>query len=120
MALEFFLDCERDPPVAKLTGGLTLGPQLTRFSKAVLELLHSRCLSGLILDVGGIREIDSAGLGELVILYTASSEGGSHLCLVGPNQRVLRLLEMTRLEGLLPHFADEPSALDWLRGRVIE
>jgi len=115
MALEVFLDGERDPAVVRLTGGLTLGPQLTRFSKSVLELLHSRRLSGLLLDVRGIREMDSAGLGELVILYTASSEAGSRLCLVSPSERVLRLLEMTRLDGLLPHFTDDASALKWIR-----
>src|SRR3954449_12784563 len=99
MALEYFVDGGRDPVIVRLTGGLTLGPQLTRCSKSVLELVHSRRTTGLLLDIRGIQEIDSAGLGELVILYTALSEAGSRLCLLCPTARVLRLLEMTRLEG---------------------
>lgn len=99
-------------------GRLTLGPQLARFSRTFTALLTTRRVSGLVLDLAGILEIDSAGLGELVILYTACGDAGSRLCLVHPAARVMKLLETTRLSGLFPRFRDEVSAAEWIRSRV--
>lgn len=118
MALEYFYDSNADPVIVRMAGGLTLGPRLTAFSRAFSALLSARPVSGLILDMAGISDIDSAGLGELVILYTASSEAGSGLCLVRPSPRVCKLLEMTRVSGLFPAFDKETAAIEWVQSRV--
>src|SRR5579883_1182849 len=118
MVLEYSYDPKADPVIVRMAGGLTLGPHLAAFSRALSTLFTTRRVSGLILDMAGISDIDSSGLGELVILYTASSESGAGLCLVRPALRVCKLLEMTRVSGLFPVFQEETAAIDWARSRV--
>ena len=71
--------------------------------------------SAVLLDCGEVEEVDSAGLGELVILYTAAGQHHCRLVLVSPSLRLRRLLETTRLSGLLPQFADVQAAQAWIQ-----
>ena len=60
-------------------------------------------------SLAAAHEIDSAGRGELVLLYTTASQYHCRLCLVRPTPRIARMLETTKLDGILPHF-DDPLA----------
>ena len=115
MALEFSIDQRQDHVLVRLTGGLTLGPQLTQFARRMASLFVSQSPCGVLFDLRGVDQIDSAGLGELVILYTSSGEAGCHLCLVKPTEHILKLLETTRLSNLFPKFSDEHAASTWIR-----
>lgn len=53
-----------------LTGDLTLGPQLSDFARKAAAALTTCKPAGTFLHLAGLEQIDSAGLGELVILYT--------------------------------------------------
>jgi anti-sigma B factor antagonist len=86
--------------VVQVDGGLTLGPNLNRFSREVSALLSQP----VILDLAHVDEIDSAGLGELVILYTAARQSNSSVSLAAAGPRVTRLLNITRLASLFPQF----------------
>ena len=115
MALEFTLDQEQDHVLVRLTGNLTLGPQLKQFARRMAAVFALPDLCGVLLNMRGVDQIDSAGLGELVILYTSSGEAGCRLCLVAPTSQVLRLLATTMLSNLFPTFTDEDSARTWVR-----
>jgi anti-anti-sigma factor len=94
----------------RLSGGMTLGPQLLDFGRRVGEQLASRRPHAVFLDMSAVDEVDSAGLGELVILFTTAGQHSCRLCLVCPSPRVIRLLETTKLSGILPHFESLTSA----------
>ena len=113
MALDFVLE----PGIVRVSGNLTLGPRLLEFGRRVAEQMSSGTGPGIIVDLTQVQDIDSAGLGEIVILYTTAGQHGRRLCLVKPSPRIVKLLEMTRLSGMLPHFADESAAVEWLNGR---
>ena len=115
MALEFFLDRDQGCVSVNLSGNLTLSPQLSKFAGHVTALFSTRGVTGVLLDLSKVDGLDSAGLGELVILYTAAGEANCALCLVQPAERGLLLLAMTRLAELFPQFGDEESAKKWLR-----
>ena len=115
MVLHFTIDENNDPLSIQLGGRLTLGPQLLQFGRRVAEILARRSACGVLLDMGGVEEIDSAGLGELVILYTTASDYGCRLCLVGTTPRLAQLLETTKLSGILPCFDDLPAARSWVK-----
>jgi anti-sigma B factor antagonist len=100
--------------VIRMSGRLTLGPHLLDFGRRIAELLSSHTGPGVLLDVAGINDVDSAGLGELVILYTTAGQHDCRLGLVGASARLVQLLETTRLSGILPHFADEEAAKSWI------
>jgi anti-anti-sigma factor len=102
------------PALVRMSGRLTLGPHLLAFGRQIADLLATQTSSGILLEVSAVTEIDSAGLGELVILYTTAGQHDRRLCLVAPSARLVHLLETTRLSGILPHFADEGAAKSWM------
>lgn len=111
MALDFQLNATDGEIVeVRVSGDLTLGPHLRRFSDKLSQHVTKCRPSALLLDLSHLATIDSAGLGELVILYTTASEHNCRLGLVNPSTRIVRLLQATRLDGLLPRFESMASA----------
>jgi anti-sigma B factor antagonist len=51
-----------------------------------------------VLDVAAVTFIDSTGLGALVDLATRTRRAGGAVVLAHPDQRILRLLELTSLD----------------------
>jgi anti-anti-sigma factor len=72
--------------------------------------LASGKLSGLILQVEGVTSVDSAGLGELTIVYGFANRQRLGMRLVGSTPSLLKILDMTRLEELLLPVKDLESA----------
>lgn len=67
-------------------------------SGKVADLLpHTRKLE---LDLGGVEMIDSAGLGELVLLYLWARASGCEFKLARPSPEICRLLELTNLASV--------------------
>lgn len=50
-----------------------------------------------LLDLMDVPFIDSTGLGALIALRNAADEGGTHLALLDPSERVMAVLEITKL-----------------------
>lgn len=55
----------------------------------------------VVVDVSGVRVVDSVGLGLLVTTHRNCLRGGRRLVLVDPQPRLLRLLAVTRLHRVL-------------------
>ncbi len=103
--------------ILHLVGSLTLGPSLSALRDAARQLLAGNKLSGLILQVSEVSSVDSAGLGELTIVYNFANRQRLGLRLVGSTQSLLKMLDMTRLEELLPPAPDMQSAKRQLLGK---
>lgn len=96
--------------VVELSGMLTL-------DRGDAELL--RCVSGVVgegarhvvVDLGGVTYIDSAGLTALISCYRKVKEVGGRIGLLRPNGHVMELLRVTRLDGVFEVHTDE-SKLD--------
>jgi anti-sigma B factor antagonist len=84
--------------VLRLVGPLTIS-SLSPFENAV-----RRIGGNIILDLTHVPYVDSAGLGALVGAYTSYHKSGRAMVLSGVNDRVLKLLQITRLESLFPIF----------------
>jgi len=61
---------DRNVYILTVTGQLTLGPHLRNLQQAARTALESSTPEAVILDVAGVRYADSAGLGELTIVYS--------------------------------------------------
>jgi anti-anti-sigma regulatory factor len=59
--------------------------------------------------------VDSAGLGELTVVYTFASKQKCPIRLVGVNPSLHKILEMTRLDELLRAAVDVASAKKQLK-----
>lgn len=77
--------------------------------EAMLELLEKGYYH-LVVNLHGTDYLDSTALGVLVGMLKRVREQGGDLHLVGPNPRITRLLEITRLVHVFPIDASEQEA----------
>jgi anti-sigma B factor antagonist len=82
--------------ILSLSGPFTLG-NMFQLQRALQELKPSY----LIFDIAQVPYMDSAGLGLLVNFYVAAQKGGRRMAVVGASQRIMALLEMTKVDSLL-------------------
>jgi anti-sigma B factor antagonist len=68
----------------------------------------------LVLDLTEVPYVDSAGLGSLVSAYISGHKAGRRMALSGVNPRVLKLLEITKTEGLFLIFPTVEIAMEAL------
>lgn len=100
-----------------MTGNLTLGPHLRTVQQTARSVLESAAPDGLILDVAGIKYADSAGLGELTVVYSLCTHKNCALILVGVPHQLRQMLDLTRLDALLPAASDIEAAKRMVKGR---
>jgi anti-sigma B factor antagonist len=67
-------------------------------SERIAELLPDT--DSLILDLSGVEMIDSAGLGELVVVLTWVQASGCSMKLAAPSNRIQELLQLTNLASI--------------------
>ena len=75
-------------------------------------------LRRLVLDLGGVEAIDSAGLGELVLLHMWAHAAGCEVKLAGASADIRQLLELTNLASVFEIYASAEQALGSFRKRV--
>ena len=88
--------------VLDLNGQLTLGPALGAVRDAAKRALGDRKVSGLLLLMGGVTVADSSGLGELTVVYSMAAKKGCPVRLVEASTSLRKMLQMTRIDELLP------------------
>ena len=65
----------------------------------------------IILNLRGVVSMDSSGLGELLASKKSCDARDAQIKLLDVNQKVGKILTMTRLVGIFEIFEDERSAL---------
>ncbi|HXM93565.1 MAG TPA: STAS domain-containing protein [Candidatus Dormibacteraeota bacterium] len=100
--------------IVGLQGKLARGEGTTALRDAIRGLLdqgHKK----LLLHLGEIQYVDSAGIGELVATITTVRHHGGELKLLKPSAKVRELLEITKLTKVFDVNDDEPKALKSFR-----
>src|SRR2546426_790543 len=74
----------------------------TTFRRAATELLEQleEGAGRLVIDLAGTRQIDSAGLGALMLIQRKAAERRLTVCLRGANEELRFLLVLTKLDDL--------------------
>jgi anti-sigma B factor antagonist len=100
-----------DVVVVSISGDIAMnGAGANRVAAKVSSLLqegHSR----LVLDLGHVRYVDSAGIGELVHAFSAARNRGGAIKLLHVNTRLNDLLVVTKLLTVFECFDQESAAL---------
>ena len=96
--------------VLDLSGKITIGEGDVVLRERVTELLETSRLN-ILLNLGKVSYMDSAGIGELVACYKRAKEKGGIVKLLNPTGKVYDLLQLTKLEEVFEAFADEKEAL---------
>ena len=110
MPLSITQRIEDDIGVLEISGPLTLGPSLVELRNTARQFIEGNKLKGLVLQVGSVTQTDSSGLGELTVVYTLANKKGCPLRLVEVRPELRKILELTRLDGLLPSAPDIAAA----------
>jgi anti-sigma B factor antagonist len=99
-----------DVTVLDLKGRVTLGEGDELLKDKVNSLLNQG-LKKIVLNLGGVPYIDSAGLGEIVRTYTTVSKQGGSLKLLNLTKRITDLLSITKLLTVFETFDNENDAV---------
>jgi anti-sigma B factor antagonist len=89
----------RSHRIVKLRGRLALD-----FVPAFLKALRDEVEPAVILDLAELSYIDSSGVGALVQMCSVMKKDNRELVLVRPQDRVLAVLEITKVIGLFRRF----------------
>jgi len=91
--------------ILRLSGPLTLST-LFLLQEKIRELGET----DTIIDLTGVPYMDSAGLGTLLSCWTHTQRVGHKFALTGVSQRIGVLLEMTKVNTVLPMFTTADDA----------
>ena len=87
---------------------------ILQYAEAVREQLRAVVLGGarrILVDLAGISEIDSRGLGALVSLVRLAQERGGAVRFFGASPDVYALFELTRLHRVLDFYPNQALAM---------
>ena len=96
--------------VIAVRGVINFGESARQFSSFLQGLLDSG-VPAVLVDMSGIDNVDSTGLGELVGYLQRFEKEGRRLALLRPHRRILSLLRLTRLDEIFPVYEDREGAI---------
>ena len=91
--------------VVAVTSTSMLDAELQRRIRELVQTGASRVL----LDLDGLKNIDSKGVGELVLAHISMAQAGGSIALIHVHHRVKELLWLVGLCDILAIFEDEVS-----------
>lgn len=101
-----------DVVVVTVDGDITLNKGGDVALKDKINSLLQQGYKNLLLDLGGVSYVDSAGLGQLVQIHTTASHAGGRLKLVNVTKRLKDLLVVTKLVTVFDTYEDRADALN--------
>ncbi len=102
-----------DVIVVHCQGRIVYRDEAAALSRVVGEVLHDK--SKLVLDLSGVRAMDSAGIGELALLQTWAQERKAELKCAVENPTIRTLLDLTNLDSVLEVHPTLEAALESFR-----
>lgn len=110
--MELVLEVERENeiPVLQCRGRIVYRDEASALTEHAYDLLskHQR----LLIDLNGVENIDSGGLGALVMLQMWARQGGGELKFCRASRRVHQLFELTNLRTIFEIYATRDEAVN--------
>ena len=94
--------------VVEAEGRILLGRECTHLEDTVVNAIEGG-ERNIVVDLAGVRQIDSSGLGIITLCFGKMSKAGGKFYLAGAHGVILEILKMTHLDTVIPCFetADE-------------
>jgi len=99
-----------DVTILDLSGEVRIGEGSVALRDAIRKLVDED-KHKILLNLGGVKYIDSTGIGELIANYTTVSRKGGQLKLLNLTDRVQNLLVITKLLTVFDSYDNEADAL---------
>ena len=100
-----------DITIMAVTGEITLNQGGDVMLKDKVRSLIQQGHRKLVVDLGNVKYVDSAGLGELVQAYATMKNAGGALKLIGLTKRIKDLLTITKLVTVFETYENEAAAI---------
>ena len=97
--------------IIQVLGDITLGKGGDVILKDKIQSLLQQGYRKLLIDLGKVSYVDSAGLGQLVQVYATTSHLGGSLKLLNLTKRLKDLLVLTKLLTVFDTYESEDAAL---------
>jgi anti-sigma B factor antagonist len=110
MSLKTSTHFQSNVAIVRLVGNITLGEASSELRDTIRQTLATGH-KAILLDLGGVGYIDSAGLGELVGCYATATNQGASLKLLNLQKKVQGLMQITKLTTVFETFDDEANAV---------
>jgi len=99
-----------DIVIVDMQGNLTIGEAVLLLRNTVRRFIESGTRR-FILNLSGVQYIDSAGLGELISIYTAVRNRNGDVKLLNLTEKAKDLLQMTKVLSAFGNFDREADAI---------
>ena len=110
MDLSLTLRRHGDVAILDLAGRILIGEDNDRLADRLAQLLGEG-VRKLVVNLAGLKQIDSSGISTLVRTFVQVGKSGGSLRIVSPQGRVREVLVVTRLLSAIPTFDEEAAAL---------
>ena len=100
-----------DVTVLDLDGEVRMGGGAVSLRNAIRGLVEQG-KTKILLNLGGVKAIDSSGIGELIANYTTVSRDGGQLKLLNLTEKIQNLLVITKLLTVFDSYDNEAEALN--------
>ena len=100
-----------DVSILDLSGSVRMGDGAISLRNAIRGLIEQGNKK-ILLNLAGVKNIDSSGIGELIANYTTMSRDGGQLKLLKLTDKIRDLLVITKLLTVFDSYDDEAEALN--------
>lgn len=100
-----------DVTILDLIGSVRMGEGAVSLRNAIRGLVDQG-KKKILLNLGGVKNIDSSGIGELIANYTTISRDGGQLKLLNLTEKIQNLLVITKLLTVFDAYDNEAEALN--------
>jgi anti-sigma B factor antagonist len=100
-----------DVTILDMNGSVRMGEGAISLRNSIRGLVDGG-KKKILLNLGGVKNIDSSGIGELIANYTTVSRDGGQLKLLNLTDKIQNLLVITKLLTVFDSFDNEAEALN--------
>ena len=100
-----------DVTILDLNGSVRMGDGAVSLRNSIRGLIE-KGNKKILLNLSGVKHIDSSGIGELIANYTTLSRDGGQLKLLKLTDKIRDLLVITKLLTVFDAYDDEAEALN--------
>jgi len=100
-----------DVTILDLIGSVRMGEGAVSLRNAIRGLVDQG-KKKILLNLAGVKNIDSSGIGELIANYTTISRDGGQLKLLNLTEKIQNLLVITKLLTVFDAYDSEADALN--------
>lgn len=100
-----------DVTILDMNGSVRMGEGAVSLRNAMRGLVDQG-KKKILLNLNGVKNIDSSGIGELIANYTTVSRDGGQLKLLNLTEKIQNLLVITKLLTVFDSYDNEAEALN--------